>query len=73
MEYRKIGKSGLTSSSIALGCMAMSEFYGRSDEAENLSTLHRAMELGVTHLDTADLYGDGSNEELLGSGLTNQI
>lgn len=66
METRKLGKSGLTSSSIALGCMAMSEFYGSSDEAENLTTLQRAMDLGVTQLDTADLYGDGANEELLG-------
>lgn len=66
MKHRKIGNSGLTSSSIALGCMAMSEFYGSSDESENLATLQRAMDLGVTQLDTADLYGDGANEELLG-------
>lgn len=66
MDHRKIGRSELTSSSIALGCMAMSEFYGSSDEAENLATLQRAMDLGVTQLDTADLYGDGANEELLG-------
>lgn len=66
MKQRNIGKSGLKSSSIALGCMAMSEFYGTSDEAENLTTLERAMELGVSQLDTADLYGDGANEELLG-------
>lgn len=69
MKQRNIGKSELTSSSIALGCMAMSEFYGSSDEAENLNTLQRAMDLGVTQLDTADLYGDGANEELLGKFL----
>lgn len=66
MQTRKIGQSGLTSSAIGLGCMAMSEFYGSSDMAENLNTLERAMEIGITMLDTADLYGDGQNEELLG-------
>jgi len=66
MQIRKIGQSGLASSALGLGCMAMSEFYGSSDEAENLAALERAMELGVTMLDTADLYGDGRNEELLG-------
>lgn len=66
MEKRKIGQSELTSSVIALGCMAMSEFYGESNETENMTTLERAMDLGVTMLDTADLYGDGANEELLG-------
>ncbi len=69
MNIRKIGQSGLTSSVIGLGCMAMSEFYGTSDTAQNLTTLERAMELGITMLDTADLYGDGQNEDLLGSFL----
>lgn len=70
MQTRKIGQSGLTSSALGLGCMAMSEFYGTSDEAENLTTLERAMNLGIKMLDTADLYGDGRNEELLGRFLT---
>ena len=61
MHTRKIGRSGLDTSAIGLGCMAMSEFYGSNDEAESLTTLDRAMELGVTMLDTADLYGDGRN------------
>jgi len=66
MQTRNIGQSGLASSAIGLGCMAMSEFYGASDAAENMKTLDRAMELGITMLDTADLYGDGRNEDLLG-------
>lgn len=70
MKSCAIGQSGLISSTIGLGCMAMSEFYGPSNEAESLTTLKRAMELGVTMLDTADLYGDGRNEELLGRFLT---
>lgn len=70
MKSREIGQSGLTTSAIGLGCMAMSEFYGTSNDAENLATLERAMELGITMLDTADLYGDGHNEELLGRFLT---
>jgi aryl-alcohol dehydrogenase-like predicted oxidoreductase len=65
MQTRSIGQSGLVSSVIGLGCMAMSEFYGSSDHTENLKTLNRALELGVTMLDTADLYGDGDNERLL--------
>ncbi|WP_236610614.1 aldo/keto reductase [Verminephrobacter aporrectodeae] len=66
MKLRSIGKSGLHSSCIGLGCMGMSEFYGSFDDAENLATLERAMDLGVRMLDTADLYGNGHNEELLG-------
>ncbi|MBO6603713.1 aldo/keto reductase [Boseongicola sp. H5] len=66
MKTRQIGQSGLSTSTLGLGCMAMSEFYGAFDEAENMATLERAMELGITMLDTADLYGDGRNEELLG-------
>jgi aryl-alcohol dehydrogenase-like predicted oxidoreductase len=66
MKTRQIGKSGLKSAAIGLGCMAMSEFYGASDELENLATLQAALDMGITMLDTADLYGDGQNEELLG-------
>ena len=66
MEQRRLGREGLTVSAIGLGCMGMSEFYGEADEAESLATLARAVELGVTFLDTADMYGSGHNEELVG-------
>jgi aryl-alcohol dehydrogenase-like predicted oxidoreductase len=65
MEQRKIGGSGVTVSALGLGCMGMSEFYGPTDEAQSLATLERAFELGVTHYDTADMYGSGHNERLL--------
>jgi len=63
METRRLG--GLTVSAIGLGCMGMSEFYGPTDEAESIATIHRALELGVTLLDTADMYGPFINEELV--------
>lgn len=66
MKTTDIGQSGLQTSVLGLGCMAMSEFYGAFDDAESLKTLERAMEIGITMLDTADLYGDGRNEDLLG-------
>jgi len=66
MESRKLGKQGLTVSALGLGCMSMSEFYGQSDEAESLATIARAFELGIDFLDTADMYGVGHNEELVG-------
>ncbi len=69
MEQRELGRSGLSVSTIGLGCMGMSEFYGRSDEAEAIRTIHRALELGVTLLDTADMYGRGANEKLVGRAL----
>ena len=67
MDQRKLGADGLTASAIGLGVMGMSEFYGTPDEAECLATLERAVELGVTFWDTADAYGSGHNEELIGS------
>ncbi len=66
MESLKLGNVGPVSSAIGLGCMGMSEFYGHSDDASSLRTLARALELGVTHFDTADTYGFGRNEQLLG-------
>lgn len=69
MKIRKLGKQGLTVSELGLGCMGMSEFYSGRDDDESLATLHRAMELGVTLLDTADVYGPHLNEELVGRAI----
>jgi aryl-alcohol dehydrogenase-like predicted oxidoreductase len=69
MEQRRLGGQGLTVSAVGLGCMGMSEFYGPADEAESIATLHRALELGVTFLDTADMYGPFKNEELVGKAI----
>ena len=65
-QSRELGQTDLSLPAIGLGCMGMSEFYGETDDATSLAVLHRAMELGVEMLDTADMYGDGHNEELLG-------
>jgi aryl-alcohol dehydrogenase-like predicted oxidoreductase len=69
METRELGKSGLFVSALGLGCMGMSDFYGDGDEAESIATIHRAIEFGVTFLDTADVYGMGRNEELVGKAI----
>src|SRR3954447_22457842 len=69
MEYRKLDRTQAQLSAIGLGCMGMSEFYGPGDEAESIATIHRALELGVTHLDTADIYGPFTNEELVGRAI----
>jgi aryl-alcohol dehydrogenase-like predicted oxidoreductase len=69
MQTRKLGKQGLVVSALGLGCMGMSQSYGPADEAESIATLHRAIELGVTFLDTAEVYGPYRNEELLGRAL----
>ncbi|KQN02383.1 aldo/keto reductase [Sphingomonas sp. Leaf230] len=66
MESRKLGRQGLEVSALGLGCMGMSDFYGSRDEAESVATINRALDLGVTFLDTADMYGVGANEELVG-------
>lgn len=69
MEMRKLGKEGLTVSAMGLGCMGMSEFYGARDEKESIATIHRALDLGITLLDTADVYGPYLNEELVGRAI----
>ncbi|MEK0188963.1 MAG: aldo/keto reductase, partial [Oscillatoriales cyanobacterium] len=69
MKQRKLGNQGLVVSELGLGCMGMSEFYGLADESESIATIHRALELGVTWLDTADIYGIGNNEELVGKAI----
>ncbi|WP_439566492.1 aldo/keto reductase, partial [Gloeocapsopsis crepidinum] len=69
MKTRNLGTQGLTVSEQGLGCMGMSEFYGTGDEAEAISTIHRALDLGVTLLDTADMYGSGTNEKLVGKAI----
>ena len=69
MKQRQLGRSGLKVSALGLGCMGMSEFYGARDEAEAIATIHRALDLGVTLLDTADMYGRGHNEGLVGRAI----
>ena len=69
MKQRNLGNQGLVVSALGLGCMGMSEFYGTPDEAEAIATIQRALELGVTFLDTADMYGVGHNEELVGKAI----
>lgn len=69
MNQRRLGTSGLTVSALGLGCMGMSEFYGDRDETESVATIHRALELGCTFLDTADAYGPYTNEELVGRAI----
>jgi aryl-alcohol dehydrogenase-like predicted oxidoreductase len=69
MKQVKLGNQGLTVSALGLGCMGMSEFYGTRDDQESIATIHRALDLGVTFLDTADMYGCGENEKLVGRAI----
>ena len=69
MNKRRLGTQGLQTSAIGLGCMGMSEFYGTADEGEAIATIHRALELGVNFLDTADAYGPFKNERLVGRAI----
>jgi aryl-alcohol dehydrogenase-like predicted oxidoreductase len=69
MDQRKLGNQGLTVSAMGLGCMGMSEFYGPTNDEESIATIHRAIDLGVTFLDTADMYGPFKNEILVGRAI----
>ena len=69
MQIRELGRSGLKVSALGLGCMGMSEFYGDTDDAESIATIHRALDLGITFLDTADVYGPFKNEVLVGQAI----
>ncbi len=72
MDRRNLGSEGLVVSALGLGCMGMSEFYGTGDEEESIATIHRAIELGVTFLDTADIYGPFTNERLVGKAIADR-
>ena len=72
MRQRSLGSEGLTVPELGLGCMGMSEFYGTGDEDESVATIHRAIEVGVTFLDTADMYGPFTNERLVGKAIADR-
>jgi aryl-alcohol dehydrogenase-like predicted oxidoreductase len=69
VQQRHLGKNGPPVSAMGLGCMGMSEFYGARDDAESIATIHRSIELSITFLDTADIYGYGDNELLVGKAI----
>src|ERR1051325_10030381 len=69
MQHRSLGRSGLSVSALGLGCMGMSEYYGPRNDAESLATMQAALDAGIDFFDTADMYGHGDNEELVGGFL----
>jgi len=76
MQKRRLGREGLEVSAIGLGCTGMSEFYGPRDNLESIATIHRALEIGINFLDTANVYGPFTNEGLVGkaiNGLRDQV
>jgi aryl-alcohol dehydrogenase-like predicted oxidoreductase len=72
VDQRNLGSEGLVVSELGLGCMGMSEFYGTGDQEESIATIHRAIELGITFLDTADMYGPFTNERLVGKAIADR-
>src|SRR5438552_3866099 len=73
MESRTLGSQGLVVSALGLGCMGMSEFYSPKDDAESTATIHRAIDLGITLIDTADMYGPFKNERLVGAAVRDRL
>ncbi len=72
LPHRALGRNGLNVSALGLGCMGMSEFYGAADDAESIAVIHRALDSGVNFLDTADMYGTGRNEQLVGRAISDR-